>query len=326
MTGSGSTIRGKEAIGMMALHETLRNLCINSAWTYSVFLTIHPRPRRGGNGHKIGDDSGIMSLLENFKRFEGGHVAFGDNPKGGKVSGKGKISKAVMTFEDVNYVEQLKYNLLSVSQVCDKKHSILFNDDECLILSPEFKIVDENMILLRAPRKDNVYCLDLEDVSSKSSLNCLLSNTSLSESSLWHRRMCHMNFKNMNKLVKVWLEVYLLKNFSCDDHCVSCLKRKQHKSTHKSKEVNTISSPLRLLHMDLFGPTNVMSIGKKSYCLVIVDDYSRFTWVFFLRTKDETSGLIKPFVNRVENKTNLKVKKSSNQTILKLFIVKHFFE
>ncbi|KAJ9535421.1 hypothetical protein OSB04_un001464 [Centaurea solstitialis] len=264
--------------------------------------------------------TGIMSLLENFKQFNGGHVAFGDNPKGGKVSGKGNISKGKMTFEDVYYVEQLKYNLLSVSQVCDKKHSILFNDVECLILSPEFKIVDENMILLRAPRKDNVYCLDLEDVSSKSSLNCLLSKASLSESSLWHRRMCHMNFKNMNKLVKGNLVRGLpTKEFSCDDHCVSCLKGKQHKSTHKSKEVNTISTTLQLLHMDLFGPTNVMSIGKKSYCLVIVDDYSRFTWVFFLRTKDETSGLIKPFVIRVENKTNLKVKviRSDNGTEFK---------
>ncbi|KAJ9560705.1 LOW QUALITY PROTEIN: hypothetical protein OSB04_005865 [Centaurea solstitialis] len=258
--------------------------------------------------------TGIMSLLENFKRFDGRHVAFGDNPKGGKVSGKGKISKGMMTFVDVYYVEQLKYNLLSVSQVCDKKHSILFNDEECMILSPEFKIVDENMILLRAPRKDNVYCLDLEDVSSKSSLNCLLSKASLSESSLWHRRMCHMNFKNMNKLVKGNLVRGLPeKEFSCDDHCVSCLKGKQHKSTHKSKEVNTISAPLQLLHMDLFGPTNVMSIGKKSYCLVIVDDYSRFTWVFFLRTKDETSGLIKPFVIRVENKTNMKCSRTPQQ-------------
>ncbi|KAJ9565897.1 hypothetical protein OSB04_001863 [Centaurea solstitialis] len=200
--------------------------------------------------------TGIMSFLEDLKRFEGGHVAFGDNPKGGKISGKGKVSKGLMTFNDVYSVEQLKHNLLSVSQVCDKKHNIFFNDEECLILSPEFKIVDENMILLRAPRKDNVYYLELEDVTSESSLNYLLSKASLSESSLWHRRMCHMKFKNMNRLVK----------------------GKQHKSTHKSKEVNKISAPLQLLHMDLFGPTNAMSIGKKSYCLVIVDDYSRFTW------------------------------------------------
>ncbi|KAI3771618.1 hypothetical protein L6452_02784 [Arctium lappa] len=85
-------------------------------------------------------------------------------------------------------------------------------------------------------------------------------------------------------------------------------KGKQHKTSYKSTEINSISSPIQLLHMDLFGPTNVMSIGKKTYCLVIVDDFSRFTWVYFLRTKDETSGLIKSFVLGIENQTNLRVK------------------
>ncbi|KAJ9545903.1 hypothetical protein OSB04_025610 [Centaurea solstitialis] len=263
--------------------------------------------------------TGIMSLLEDFKKFEGGHVAFGDNPTGGKISGKGKVSKGKMTFDDVYYVEQLRYNLLSVSQVCDKKFGVFFTDTVCLILAPGFKI-DESQVMLRTPRKYNVYCLDIEDASSLSSLNCLFSKASVSESSLWHRRMCHMNFKNMNLLVKNNLVRGLpAKEFSSDDHCVACLKGKQHKNSHKSKEVNTISSPLQLLHMDLFGPTNVMSIGKKSYCLVIVDDYSRFTWVYFLRTKDETSGLIKSFVTRVENKTNLRVKviRSDNGTEFK---------
>ncbi|KAI3685594.1 hypothetical protein L6452_34843 [Arctium lappa] len=210
--------------------------------------------------------TGNMACLQNFKRIDGGHVAFGDNPAGG------------------------------------------------------FKVVDESMILLRTPRKDNVYCLDLESVNSDSSLNCLFSKASLDESSLWHRRMCHMNFKTLNKLVKNNLVRGLpQKVFSCDDHCVACLKGKQHKTSHKSKEINTISSSLNLLHMDLFGPTNMMSIGKKSYCLVIVDDFSRFTWVYFLRTKDETSGLIKYFVLRVENQTNLRVKviRSDNGTEFK---------
>ncbi|KAJ9545641.1 LOW QUALITY PROTEIN: hypothetical protein OSB04_025348 [Centaurea solstitialis] len=259
--------------------------------------------------------TGIMSLLEDFKKFDGGHVAFGDNPKGGKLVGK--VSKGKMTFDDVYFVEQLRYNLLSVSQVCDKKFGVFFTDTECLILALGFKI-DESQVMLRTPRKDNVYCLDMEDASPVSSLNCLFSKASVSESSLWHRRMCHMNFKNMNLLVKNNLR-FPAKEFSCDDHCVACPKGKQHKSSHKSKEVSTISSPLQLLHMDLFGPTNVMSIGKKSYCLAIVDDYSRFTWVYFLRTKDETSGLIKPFVIRMENKANLKVKtiRSDNGTEFK---------
>ncbi|KAI3758362.1 hypothetical protein L6452_05922 [Arctium lappa] len=253
--------------------------------------------------------TGNKSCLQNFKRIDGGHVAFGDNSSEGKISGKGIVSKGKMTFEDVYYVEQLRYNLLSVSQVCDKKHSILFTDTECIILAKGFKVVDESMILLRTPRKDNFYCLDLENVSNNSSFNCLFSKASVDESSLWHRRMCHMNFKTMNNLVKNNLVRGLpQKVFSCDDHCVACLKGKQHKTSHKSKEINTISSPLILLHMDLFGPTNVMSIGKKSYCLVIVDYFSRFTWVYFLRTKDETNGLIKSFILRVENQTNQRVK------------------
>ena len=270
----------------------------------------------GCSRHMTGD----VSCLQDFRSCEGGYVAFGSDSKGGKITGKGMVSKGKMTFSDVYYVEQLKYNLLSVSQVCDKKHSILFTETECLFLAPGFRVVDENQILLRTPRKDNVYCLDLETVSSSSSLNCLFSKASLSESSLWHRRMCHMNFKTMNHLVKNNLVRGLpQKEFSCDDHCVACLKGKQHKTSHKSKEISSISSPLQLLHMDLFGPTNVMSLGKKSYCLVIVDDFTRFTWVYFLRTKDETSGLLKSFLTRIENQADLKVKviRSDNGTEFK---------
>ncbi|KAI3672949.1 hypothetical protein L6452_39053 [Arctium lappa] len=273
--------------------------------------------------------TGNMSCLQNFKHINGGHVAFGDNLTGGKISGKGNVTKGKMTFEDVYYVDQLKYNLLSVSQVCDKQHSILFTNTECMILAPGFKVVDESMILLRTPRKDNVYCLDMDNVSSDSSLNCLVYKASVDESSLWHRRMCHMNFKTMNKLVKNNLVRGLpSKVFSCDEHCVACLKGKQHKTSHKTKELNTISSYLQLLHMDLFGPTNVMSIGKKSYCLVIVDDYSRFTWVYFLRTKDETSGLIKSFILRIENQTNQRVKviRSDNGTEFKNLDLNTFCE
>ncbi|KAI3677472.1 hypothetical protein L6452_36734 [Arctium lappa] len=273
--------------------------------------------------------TGNMSCLQDFKHINGGHVAFGDNLTGGKISGKGNVTKGKMTFEDVYYVDQLKYNVLSVSQVCDKQHSILFTNTEYMILAPGFKVVDESMILLRTPRKDNVYCLDMDNVDSDSSLNCLVSKASVDESSLWHRRMCHMNFKTMNKLVKNNLVRGLpSKVFSCDDHCVACLKGKQHKTSHKTKELNTISSCLQLLHMDLFGPTNVMSIGKKSFCLVIVDDYSRFTWVYFLRTKDETSGLIKSFILRIENQTNQKVKviRSDNGTEFKNFDLNTFCE
>ncbi|GJX83187.1 putative ribonuclease H-like domain-containing protein [Tanacetum coccineum] len=93
----------------------------------------------------------------------------------------------------------------------------------------------------------------------------------------------------MNKLVRGNLVRGLPSKFFENDHsCVACQKGKQHKASYKTKLVNSISRPLHMLHMDLFGPTNVKSLMKKSYCLVVTDDFSRFSWVFFLATKDET--------------------------------------
>ncbi|KAJ9543904.1 hypothetical protein OSB04_023611 [Centaurea solstitialis] len=167
--------------------------------------------------------TGNRFSLENFTTFNGGYVAFGDNPRGGKVSRKGKVTGGKLTLEDVYYVDQLRYNLMSVSQVCDKKLFTLFSETECMILSPKF-VVDESFILLRTPRKDNVYCLDLNGMPSEV-VNCLFSKASMTESSLWHRRMGHMNIKTMNLLVKNQLVRGLPpKEFTLDDHCVACLK------------------------------------------------------------------------------------------------------
>ncbi|GJU84938.1 putative ribonuclease H-like domain-containing protein [Tanacetum coccineum] len=105
-----------------------------------------------------------------------------------------------------------------------------------------------------------------------------------------------------NKLVKGNLVRGLpSKLFENDQTCVACQKGKQHRASCKSKSENSISLPLHLLHMDLFGPTFVKSLMKKMYCLVVTDDYSRFTWVLFLATKDETSGILKSFITGIEN-------------------------
>ncbi|GJU68656.1 putative ribonuclease H-like domain-containing protein [Tanacetum coccineum] len=113
----------------------------------------------------------------------------------------------------------------------------------------------------------------------------------------------------MNKLVKGNLVRGLpSKLFENDQTCVACQKRKQHRASCKSKTENSISLPLHLLHMDLFGLTFVKSLMKKMYCLVVTDDYSRFTWVFFLASNDETSGILKSFITRIENLVDHKVK------------------
>ncbi|GJV39127.1 putative ribonuclease H-like domain-containing protein [Tanacetum coccineum] len=98
------------------------------------------------------------------------------------------------------------------------------------------------------------------------------------------------------------------KLFENDQTCVACQKGKQHRASCKSKTISSISQPLHMLHMDLFGPTFVKSLMKKMYYLVVTDDYSRFSWVFFLATKDETSGILKSFITRVENLIDQKVK------------------
>ncbi|GJX43013.1 putative ribonuclease H-like domain-containing protein [Tanacetum coccineum] len=153
-----------------------------------------------------------------------------------------------------------------------------------------------------------MYSVDLKNIVPKRGLTCLFAKATSDESKLWHRRLGHLNFKTMNKLVKGNLVRGLpSKLFENDQTCVACQKGKQHKASCKSKIENSISLPLHLLHMDLFGPTFVKSLMKKMYCLVVTDDYSRFTWVFFLATKDETSGILKSFIIGIENLVDHKV-------------------
>nr|GEY86888.1 ribonuclease H-like domain-containing protein [Tanacetum cinerariifolium] len=97
------------------------------------------------------EDPRNMSYLSDFEELNGGYVAFGGNPKGGKITGKGKIKTGTFDFEDVYFVNELKFNLFSVSQMCDKKNSVLFTDTECLVLSLNFKLPDESLVLLRVP-------------------------------------------------------------------------------------------------------------------------------------------------------------------------------
>ncbi|GJW62084.1 putative ribonuclease H-like domain-containing protein [Tanacetum coccineum] len=249
------------------------------------------------------------SYLTDYQDFDGGFVAFASSSKGGRITGKGKIKTGKLDFEDVYFVKELKFNLFSVSHMCDKKNNVLFTETECLVLSPDFKLPDENQVMLKIPRKDNMYSFDLKNVVPSKGLTYLIAKTTNDESNTWHRRLGHINFKTMNKLVKGNLvRGFPLKIFENDHSCVAYQKGKQHKASCKSKLVTSVSQPLQILHMDLFGPTFVKSIIGKAYCLVVTDDYNRFSWVFFLAKKDETSGILKNFITGIENQLNHKVK------------------
>nr|GEX91920.1 hypothetical protein [Tanacetum cinerariifolium] len=123
-----------------------------------------------------------------------------------------------------------------------------------------------------------------------------------------YKRMAHVNFNTINKLAKNGLfEGLPLKLFTNEHNCVACNKGKQHKASYKAiSAVRTVSEPLQLLHMDLFGPTSIRSIDKKYFSLVVTDEFSRFNWAFFLGTKDETFYILKDFIALIENQLNKK--------------------
>nr|GFC09389.1 ribonuclease H-like domain-containing protein [Tanacetum cinerariifolium] len=198
------------------------------------------KPSAGNPQHDLKDkgvnDSGCsrhmtgnMSYLSNFEELNGGYVAFGGNPKGGKITGKGKIKTRKLDFDDVYFVKELKFNLFSVTQMCDKKNSVLFTDTECLVLSSDFKLPDASQVLLRVPRENNMYNVNLKNIIPSGDLTCLFTKATLDESNLWHRRRGHVNFKTINKLVKGNLVRGLpSKVFTNDNSCVTCKKGKQH--------------------------------------------------------------------------------------------------
>nr|GEV14988.1 ribonuclease H-like domain-containing protein [Tanacetum cinerariifolium] len=246
-----------------------------------------------------------------------------------RISGKGKIKTETLNFDDVYFCKELKYNMFSVSQICDKKNNVLFTDTECLVLSSNFKLLDESKVLLRVLRKDNIYSVDLKSVVPTEGLTCLFAKATIDESNLWHRRLGHINYKTMNKLERRnFVRGLPSKIFENSHGCVACQKGKQHKASYKAKLVNSISKPLHMLHMDLFGPTNVKSLMKKSYFLVVTDDFSRFSWVFFLATKDETSGILKTFIIGIENQLDCKVKviRCDNETEFKNYVMNQFYD
>nr|GEY07620.1 putative ribonuclease H-like domain-containing protein [Tanacetum cinerariifolium] len=232
-------------------------------------ITHSPSPKTSNSPLRV---TAVKAPVE----LNGGYVAFGGNPKGGKISRKGKIKTGKLDFDDVYFVKELKFNLFSVSQMCDKKNSVFFTDTACLVLSSDFKLPDASQVLLRVPRENNMYNVNLKNIVPSRDLTCLFAQATIDESNLWHRRLAHINFKTINKLVKGNLVRGLpTKVFENDRTCVACKKGKQHRASCKTKPVSSIDQPLYRLHMDLFGPTFVKSLNKNSYFLVVTDDYSR---------------------------------------------------
>ncbi|KAI3499752.1 hypothetical protein L1887_35561 [Cichorium endivia] len=248
--------------------------------------------------------TGKKEYLRDYRTLDdAGNVRFGNNDTC-PIRGYGKITNGQFTINRVSFVEGLKHNLVSISQlVVGTGNAVTFNDQGSIITKEATKEV-----LLKSERKGSMFPLNLKPVTGGQSL-CLLSKANSDVSWLWHRRLAHLNFKDLNKLVAMDLVrgMPALK-FDNDSLCSACEHRKQTKQRHLTVINPKITEPLSLLYVDLCGPSAVESFGKKKYILVIVDDYSRFTWMLFLRNKSDAAEEIINFIRKMELMLNKNVR------------------
>ncbi|GKB76385.1 retrovirus-related pol polyprotein from transposon TNT 1-94 [Tanacetum coccineum] len=233
--------------------------------------------------------TGNKSLFSTYKAYDGGNVVFGSNLKG-KIIGKGTISNDSLTIYNVEHVDKLAFNLLSIGQICDNKCQVLFTEEGC-------KIIKDGKIIGNGIRKNGLYVMKLGNKSQDKL--CLA--TVVDNSTLWHRRLGNANMRLIQSLSYKEL-VRNLPKLKYDKHfCDACKIGKQAHASHKAKNMVSTKRCLELLHMDLFGPSAIKSYGGNLYTLVVVDDYSTYTWTRFIKTKNEAFKKFEILSRKIQN-------------------------
>nr|GEV28176.1 integrase, catalytic region, zinc finger, CCHC-type, peptidase aspartic, catalytic [Tanacetum cinerariifolium] len=270
----------------------------------------------GCSKHMTGD----RSLLRKFiKKFMGIVCFRNDNFEA--ITGYGDYIQGNITIFHVYYVEGLGHNLFSVGQFCDGDLEVAFRSKKCYIRNLE------GNDLLTGGGESNLYTISISDMASSSPV-CLMSKATSIKSWLWHHRLSHLNFGTIKDITRLDLVDGLLKfKYEKDHLCSACERGRSKKASHPSKLVSSDNSKLELL-MDLCGPMRVVLINGKKYILVIVDDYSRYTWVYFLHSKDETPKIIKKFIAQAQLNYKAKVCKirTENATEFKNATLKAYYE
>nr|GEZ16604.1 hypothetical protein [Tanacetum cinerariifolium] len=222
----------------------------------------------------------------------------------------------------VYFVEGLGHNLFSVGQLCDSDLEVAFRRNAYFIRNLE--IVD----LLKGDRSTNLYTINLHEMASASPI-CLMACASSMKSWLGHQRLSHLNFDTINDLAKNDLVSGLPKfKYHKEHRCPSCEQRKSKRASHPPKHVPNLRQRLHLLHMDLCCPMIIASINGKRYVLVIMNDYTHYTWVHFLRSKDEAPEVIKTFLKRITIllQSPVIIIRTDNDTEFKNQVLKEYFD
>nr|GEU34967.1 hypothetical protein [Tanacetum cinerariifolium] len=214
--------------------------------------------------------TGNLKLLINFVEKFLGTVKF-RNDQIAPILGYGDLVQGAVTIKRVYYIEGLNHNLISVGQFCDADLEVAF-------------------------RKSTCYIRDLKG-------NDLLTTW------LRHRRLSHLNFDTINLLSRNDVVIGFPKLKFVKDHlCSSCELGKAKQKSFQTKTTPSSKRRLHLLYMDLCGPMRVANINGEKYVLVIVDDYSRYTWTYFLRSKDETPEVLIDFLRLVQRGLHAQVR------------------
>nr|GEY06853.1 hypothetical protein [Tanacetum cinerariifolium] len=196
-----------------------------------------------------------------------------------------------------NFVEKflgLNHNIFSVGQFCDADLKVAFRKSTCFV-----RDLQGNDLLV-GNRGSDLYMISLQESTSLTPF-CLMAKATPTQAWLWHQRLSHLNFDYINLLLNKDIVIGLPKlKYVKDQLCSFCELSKPKRSSFKSKAVPSSKGRLNLLHIDLCGPMRVASINGKKYILVIVDDYSRYTWILFLRSKDETPEVLKDFLTMIQ--------------------------
>ncbi|KAK2437932.1 putative mitochondrial protein [Trifolium repens] len=242
----------------------------------------------GCSRHMTGEEKYLM----NVRSYKASFVTFGDGAKGEIIGIGDLINHGQPNLENVLLVKGLTANLISISQLCDQGMKVNFTKSECLVNN------EEGQLVLRGTRsKDNCYLWMPQEEALTST--CLV--TTEDEVQLWHQKMGHLNLKGMKKVISLEAIRGIPKLRIVEGKvCGECQIGKQVRMSHPMLEHQTTSKVLELLHMDLMGPMQVESLGGKRYVLVVVDDFSRYTWVNFIREKSDAFDVFKELCIQIQ--------------------------
>ncbi|KAK1666361.1 hypothetical protein QYE76_054520 [Lolium multiflorum] len=274
----------------------------------------------GCTNHMTGGRGVLDQFIEDINKKSS--ITFGDNSKG-KVLGYGKVAISKdLCLETVMLVEHLGYNLLSIYHLADAGYNSYFTKYYVQVFRS-----DNLKLVLVGYVENNLYVVDLSKESP--SLSTCLMAAKHDEGWLWHRRLGHVNMRNLKQLLKGEHIVGLTDiSFEKDRVCSACVAGKQLKKKHPIKSIVTTSRPLELLHLDLFGPSHYDTLGGSKYGLVIVDDYSRYSWVFLLKSKDETHREFITFAKKAQRtyESEIKAIRTDNGTEFKNYTMQEFVD